>query len=40
MSNRDSILDLFYRLVKIQAPSGFEEPMIRAFIDEIKPYVD
>lgn len=40
MSGKDSILDLFYRLVEVQAPSGFEEPMMRAFIDEIKLYVD
>ena len=36
----DSILDLFYRLVDVQAPSGFEEPMMSAFMAEIKPYVD
>ena len=40
MSNEDSILDLFYRLIEVQAPSGFEEPMMRAFIEEIKPFVD
>jgi putative aminopeptidase FrvX len=40
MSNGDSILNLFYRLVEVQAPSGFEEPMMKTFIDEIKPYVD
>jgi endoglucanase len=40
MSKGDSILDLFYRLVEVQAPSGFEEPMMKAFIEEIKPYVD
>ncbi len=40
MSGKDSILNLFYRLAAVQAPFGFEEPMMRAFIDEIKPYVD
>jgi putative aminopeptidase FrvX len=40
MIKGDSILDLFYRLVEIQAPSGFEEPMMETFIEEIKPYVD
>ncbi len=40
MSKEDSILDLFYKLAEVQAPSGFEEPMMKAFIDEIKPYVD
>jgi endoglucanase len=40
MSKKESILDLFYRLAEVQAPSGFEEPMIRAFMNEIRPYVD
>jgi len=40
MIKKDSILDLFYKLAEVQAPSGFEEPMMKAFIDEIKPYVD
>jgi endoglucanase len=40
MSGKYAILDLFYRLVEVQAPSGFEEPMMRAFIDEIGVYVD
>ncbi len=40
MIKKDSLLDLFYRLAEVQAPSGFEEPMMKAFIDEIKPYVD
>jgi len=40
MGKTDSILDLFYRLAEVQAPSGFEEPMIRAFIEEINPFVD
>ena len=40
MNKKDSILELFYRLEEVQAPSGFEEPMMRAFIDEIKLHVD
>ncbi len=40
MSEKESNLDLFYRLAEVQAPSGFEEPMIRAYMNEIMPYVD
>jgi len=40
MDERNSLLELFNRLVEIQAPSGFEEPMMKAFIDEINPFVD
>jgi endoglucanase len=40
MSEKDSLLELFYRLVEVQAPSGFEEPMMKAFINEITPFVD
>ena len=40
MSEKDVLLELFYRFVKVQAPSGFEEPMMKAFVEEIKPYVD
>ncbi|MFA5869451.1 MAG: M20/M25/M40 family metallo-hydrolase [Candidatus Bathyarchaeia archaeon] len=40
MGKKDTLLELFYRLVEVQAPSGFEEPMMRAFIDEIGPFVD
>jgi len=40
MSEKDGLLELFYRLVEVQAPSGFEEPMMKAFINEIKPFVD
>ena len=36
----ENVLDIFTRLVAVQAPSGFEETMMKAFIDEIKPYVD
>ncbi|HIH89121.1 TPA: M42 family metallopeptidase [Candidatus Bathyarchaeota archaeon] len=36
----ESVLDIFTRFVEVQAPSGFEEPMMRAFMEEIKPYVD
>jgi endoglucanase len=36
----NELIELFERLVTVQAPSGFEEPMMRAFIEEIKPYVD
>jgi len=35
-----SLSDLFFRLVAVQAPSGFEESMMSAFIDENEPYVD
>ena len=31
---------VFYRLVKVGSPSGFEEPMIKAFMEELRPYVD
>lgn len=31
---------IFYNLVKVGSPSGFEEPMITAFMDELRPYVD
>ena len=34
------LIDLFLKFSSIPAPSGFEEPMIKAFIEEIKPYVD
>jgi endoglucanase len=40
MSKTNPTIDLFYRLVEVQAPSGFEEPMMEAFMDEIKPFVD
>jgi putative aminopeptidase FrvX len=40
MSYKDTLLGLFYRLVEVQAPSGFEEPMMRTFIDEICVHVD
>jgi putative aminopeptidase FrvX len=31
---------VFYRLVKVGAPSGFEEPMIVKLKEELAPYVD
>jgi endoglucanase len=40
MSGKDGLLELFNRLVEVQALSGFEEPMMKAFINEIKPFVD
>ncbi len=40
MSSKDDLLSLFFRLVEVQAPSGFEEPMMRTFIDEIRTQVD
>jgi endoglucanase len=36
----EDIVDLFLKLASIPAPSGFEEPMIRAFMEEMRPYVD
>jgi len=37
---KESYLDIFLRLVKIQAPSGFEEPMMDAYSEAIRPFVD
>ncbi len=36
----EDLIGLFLRLSSIPAPSGFEEPMIKAFIEEIGPPVD
>ncbi len=37
---KESYLDLFLRLAGVQAPSGFEEPMMEAYTDSIKAFVD
>ena len=31
---------VFYRFVEVGSPSGYEEPMITAFMNELRPYVD
>jgi len=40
MSKEESLKELFLRLVEVQAPSGFEEPMMKLLEEELKPYVD
>ena len=36
----EELKDLFFRLIEIDAPSGFEEPMMKEFINQLQPYVD
>lgn len=40
MSYQETLKELLLRLVEIQAPSGFEEPMMRALKEELLPFVD
>lgn len=40
MSDIEQLTRLFLRFVGVQAPSGFEEPMMKALQSELIPYVD
>lgn len=36
----EELRELFFELVEIDAPSGFEEPMMKEFLAQLRPYVD
>jgi len=36
----EELKELFFKLAKVGAPSGFEEPMMRVFKSELEPLVD
>jgi putative aminopeptidase FrvX len=40
MSSIEQLMSLFFRFVDVPAPSGFEEPMMKALQSELAPYVD
>jgi len=36
----EELKKLLFRLIEIDAPSGFEEPMMKEFMNQLRPYVD